>query len=79
MFQPAFAGAQIQAQAQNRTLAPGMPAGVHKAQSGNLLPVYGGVILFAGILYATIVTSGSSVAPSTVNTANLNANGLTTG
>jgi hypothetical protein len=67
------------ADAQSQTLAPGKPSGVHQAQSGNLLPVYAGVLLLGAILYATIMTSGSAVAPSPVSTNSLNSNGLTTG
>jgi hypothetical protein len=50
-------------------LAPGKPAGVRPAQADNLLPVYGGVLLFGALLAVTIGVNGSSVAPST-STAN---------
>jgi hypothetical protein len=49
-------------------LAPGRPAGVHNAQASNLLPVYGGLALFAVILYATIITAGSAVPASPTST-----------
>jgi hypothetical protein len=50
-------------------LPAGKPAGVRPAQADYLLPAYGGVIFFGVILAATIGFSGSSVAVSTVSTA----------
>ena len=49
-------------------LAPGKPAGVRPAQADNLLPVYGGVLLFGALLAVTIGVSGSSVPPNTATT-----------
>jgi hypothetical protein len=51
-------------------LAPGKPAGVHKAQANNLVPIYGGVLLFSAILYAAIISQGSSVPASAFSTVN---------
>jgi hypothetical protein len=42
-------------------LTPGKPAGVKPAQANNLLPVYGGVVLFGALLAVTIGVSGSSI------------------
>jgi hypothetical protein len=49
-------------------LAPGKPSGVKPAQSGDLVPIYGGVILFGALLAVTIGVSGSSVPPNTATT-----------
>jgi uncharacterized protein GlcG (DUF336 family) len=49
-------------------LAPGKPGGVKPAQADDLVPIYGGVLLFGAILAATIGVSGSSVSPNTATT-----------
>jgi len=51
-------------------LPPGKPAGVKPAQAENLAYIYGGVILFAAILFAFIGTTGNapiSTAPTSTN------------
>ena len=53
--------AQPLAAAEPGPLTPGKPAGVKPAQAGNLLPIYGGVVLFAALLAVTIGVNGSSV------------------
>ena len=45
------------------TLAAGKPAGVKPAQADDLIPIYGGVLLFGALLAATIGVSGSSTPP----------------
>jgi hypothetical protein len=52
--------AQPLAAAERGPLTPGKPAGVKPAQVSNLLPIYGGVALFAALLAVTIGVSGSS-------------------
>ena len=47
------------------TLRPGKPAGVNPAQAGDIIPIYGGVLLFGALLAATIGVNGSSVPPNT--------------
>lgn len=47
------------------SLPPGKPSGVKPAQAGDLVPIYGGVILFGALLAVTIGVSGSSVPPAT--------------
>ena len=56
--------AQPLAAADPGPLTPGKPAGVQPAQVSNLLPIYGGVLLFAALLPVTIGVSGSSVSSS---------------
>jgi len=46
-------------------LAPGKPSGVKPAQAGDLVPIYGGVLLFGALLAVTIGVNGSSVPPNT--------------
>jgi hypothetical protein len=53
--------AQPLAAAEPGPLNPGKPAGVKPAQVHNLVPIYGGVVLFAALLAVTIGVSGSSV------------------
>jgi len=53
--------AQPLAAAEPAPLTPGKPAGVKSAQADNLLPIYGGVLLFGALLAVTIGISGSSV------------------
>ncbi len=45
------------------TLSPGKPSGVRPAQSGDLIPIYGSVLLFGALLAATIGVNGSSAPP----------------
>ena len=46
-------------------LAPGKPAGVRPAQARDMIPIYGGVILFGALLAVTIgVTGGPTYAVS---------------
>lgn len=47
-------------------LAPGKPAGVHQAQAEDFTYIYGGVLLFAGLLYAVIGTTGNPAPAATV-------------
>ena len=49
-------------------LAPGKPSGVKPAQAGDLVPIYGGVLLFGALLALTIGVKGSSVPPNTATT-----------
>lgn len=60
--------AQPLAAAQTAPLPPGKPSGVKPAQAGDLVPIYGGVLLFGALLAVTIGVSGSSV-PSNTATA----------
>jgi hypothetical protein len=53
--------AQPLAAAEPQPLTPGKPAGVASAQLHNMLPVYGGIVLFGALLAVTIGVSGSSV------------------
>jgi hypothetical protein len=46
-------------------LAPGKPAGVRQAQISDMVNIYGGVVLVAGLLFAVIGTTGD---PGTVST-----------
>ena len=50
------------------TLRPGKPAGVRPAQADDLVPIYGGVVLFGALLAVTIGVNGSSVPPNTATT-----------
>ena len=45
------------------SLSAGKPSGVRPAQSGDLIPIYGSVLLFGALLAATIGVSGSSAPP----------------
>jgi hypothetical protein len=56
-----LAAAEPQPQSQSQPLSPGKPAGVGPAQLHNMLPVYGGVVLFGALLAVTIGVSGSSI------------------
>jgi uncharacterized protein GlcG (DUF336 family) len=47
--------------AETGPLAPGKPSGVKPAQAGDLVPIYGGVLLFGALLAVTIGVSGSSI------------------
>jgi uncharacterized protein GlcG (DUF336 family) len=60
--------AQPLAAAETAPLAPGKPSGVKPAQAEDLIPIYGGVLLFGALLAATIGVSGSSVSPNTATT-----------
>ena len=44
-------------------LPPGKPSGVKPAQAGDLVPIYGGVLLVGALLAVTIGVKGSSVPP----------------
>ena len=46
-------------------LGPGKPSGVKPAQAGDLVPIYGGVLLVGALLAVTIGVKGSSVPPNT--------------
>jgi hypothetical protein len=46
-------------------LAPGKPAGVHQAQAEDFTYIYGGVLVFAGLLFAIIGTTGNPAASAT--------------
>ena len=60
--------AQPLAAAETAPLAPGKPSGVKPAQAGDLIPIYGGVLLFGALLAVTIGVKGSSVPPNTATT-----------
>ena len=45
------------------SLAPGKPSGVKPAQAGDLVPIYGSVLLFGALLAATIGVTGSASPP----------------
>ena len=45
-------------------LSPGKPAGVKPAQANDMVPIYGGVLLFGALLAVTIGVSGSSISTS---------------
>lgn len=47
-------------------LAPGKPAGVQQAQLEDATYIYGGVLLFAGLLYAVIGTTGNPAPSATI-------------
>jgi hypothetical protein len=63
--QPLAAAQYGPSAAKTGPLAPGKPAGVKPAQADDLIPIYGGVLLFGAILAATIGVSGSSVPSNT--------------
>jgi hypothetical protein len=65
--QPLVAAPLVQAKSA-APLPPGKPSGVKPAQTGDLLPIYGGVVLFGALLAVTIGISGSSVPPNTATT-----------
>ena len=60
--------AQPLAAAETAPLPPGKPSGVKPAQAGDLIPIYGGVLLFGALLALTIGVKGSSVPPNTATT-----------
>ena len=60
--------AQPLSAAETAPLAPGKPSGVKPAQAGDLIPIYGGVLLFGALLALTIGVKGSSVPPNTATT-----------
>lgn len=62
--QPLDAAPLVHARSAAR-LAPGKPSGVKSAQAGDLVPIYGGVLLFGALLAVTIGVKGSSVPPNT--------------
>ena len=66
--QPLAAAQNGEPAAQNTPLSPGKPSGVKPAQAGDLVPIYGGVLLFGALLAITIGVNGSSVAPNTATT-----------
>jgi hypothetical protein len=70
--QPLAAAQYRLSAAKTGPLAPGKPAGVKPAQVDDVVPIYGGVLLFGAILAATIGVSGSSVAPNTAPTSTSN-------
>jgi len=70
--QPLAAAQYRPSVAKTAPLAPGKPAGVKPAQADQVVPIYGGVLLFGAILAATIGVSGSSVAPNTAPTSTSN-------
>jgi hypothetical protein len=65
--QPLAAAPLVQAK-NAAPLPPGKPSGVKPAQAGDLMPIYGGVVLFGALLAVTIGVSGSSVPPNTATT-----------
>jgi hypothetical protein len=66
--QPLAAAQNGEPAAQTAPLRPGKPSGVKLAQSGDLVPIYGGVLLFGALLAITIGVNGSSVPPNTATT-----------
>jgi len=66
--QPLAAALNGEPAAQTAPLPPGKPSGVKPAQAGDLVPIYGGVLLFGALLAITIGVSGSSVPPNTATT-----------
>ena len=53
-------------------LAPGKPAGVRPAEGEQMTYIYGGVLLFAGLLFGIIGTTGNPAASSTAATSTNN-------
>lgn len=47
--------------AETGPLSAGKPAGVKPAQAQNMVPIYGGVLLFGALLAVTIGVNGSSI------------------
>ncbi len=66
--QPLAAAQNGEPVGQTAPLPAGKPSGVKPAQTGDLVPIYSGVLLFGALLAITIGVNGSSVPPNTATT-----------